>query len=352
MYALGFRKSRKQVYERWVNILNPELNSHNFTIGDVEKLFKLQEIHQNKWRLIASSFPGKTDNFIKNKFFSLTRKALRLASKLAERPTSTRWVNSLKPKSILRAFDRQLKIESPGHLAHFNQQIITFREIFLILIKINPKDESVVFEEPEVEILNRFLTELEQVNNDVFAETGLPPTSPPKSNRKARRSKIVVPQVSRPSAGLLTIKLKNVESPPICKVKSQNSLKVKEAGPLFDSESKDRFHLVDKPNLNSQGMNFNQEEIGLSPTSLRAYPDKLPAVFIPKSHPHQYANMFSSIEPLNELQSPTHPNKMNRSTDCNLNNDFFNEGYDNDSLLIQSENEIVEQNRNKRVFRG
>lgn len=133
MRAMGFRKDRKQVSERWLNILNPNLDTSSLSDSDVVKLFDLHKRHQNQWRKIASYFPGKTDNLIKNKFFALTRKALRLASKLVDRPNSTQWVNSLKPKVISDLMDRQFAFRGSEGENPFPTPSVSAREVILFL---------------------------------------------------------------------------------------------------------------------------------------------------------------------------------------------------------------------------
>lgn len=48
-----------------------------WTEAEHESLFKLQELHGNKWSLIASLIPGKTENLVKNRFYSTRRRNLR-----------------------------------------------------------------------------------------------------------------------------------------------------------------------------------------------------------------------------------------------------------------------------------
>ena len=133
MRSMGFRKDRKQVSERWLNILNPNLDTSSLSDNDIVKLFDLHQRHQNQWRKIASYFPGKTDNLIKNKFFALTRKALRLASKLVDRPNSTQWVNSLKPKVISDLMDRKFDFRGSGPESPFRAPSVSAREVVLFL---------------------------------------------------------------------------------------------------------------------------------------------------------------------------------------------------------------------------
>ena len=63
---------------RWHNQLKPGIDNDRDWSPEEEKiLFREQETHGNRWALIAKALPGRTDNNIKNFFYSTLRKALR-----------------------------------------------------------------------------------------------------------------------------------------------------------------------------------------------------------------------------------------------------------------------------------
>ena len=82
MKQSGIQKTSKQCRERWMHQLNPSLKKEKWTQEDNEKLFKLHEELGNHWKDIARHYPGRSDNSIKNNFFSLIRKSLRNACKI------------------------------------------------------------------------------------------------------------------------------------------------------------------------------------------------------------------------------------------------------------------------------
>lgn len=77
MNKKGFVKSPKQCKERWINVVNPEITKLNWKCEDNEKLFLLHQKNGSSWKLINKEFEGRTESFLKNKFFSLIRKAFR-----------------------------------------------------------------------------------------------------------------------------------------------------------------------------------------------------------------------------------------------------------------------------------
>ena len=85
----GLKKTAKQCRDRWIHSLNPSLRKEDLTKEEGLKLFELHQEHGPKWKLISQQFTGRTDNFLKNQFFSLLRKALRKICKRLNVPKSS-----------------------------------------------------------------------------------------------------------------------------------------------------------------------------------------------------------------------------------------------------------------------
>ncbi len=63
---------------RWFNQLHPGISKEaEWTAAEEALLFELQELHGNRWAKIAREMAGRSDNNIKNYFYSTLRKALR-----------------------------------------------------------------------------------------------------------------------------------------------------------------------------------------------------------------------------------------------------------------------------------
>ena len=73
---------------RWIHQLHPSLSKSKWTDEESRKLFKLHRKHGSHWKNISFEFPGRTDNFLKNQFFSLIRRALRRVCKYLKVPKS------------------------------------------------------------------------------------------------------------------------------------------------------------------------------------------------------------------------------------------------------------------------
>lgn len=86
-------RSGKQCRERWLNNLNPNLKKSNWNDEEDELIFTLYKKYGSAWSKIARHFDGRTENSIKNRFYSTIR---RLA---LDRSRQNQEANSIQLKS-------------------------------------------------------------------------------------------------------------------------------------------------------------------------------------------------------------------------------------------------------------
>jgi hypothetical protein len=70
-------RTAKQCRDRWRNYLNPALNYSPWTAEESEVLFFQHKTIGNKWTLYTDCLPGRSENSIKNHFYSTVRKNIR-----------------------------------------------------------------------------------------------------------------------------------------------------------------------------------------------------------------------------------------------------------------------------------
>jgi len=64
----------KQCRERWHNHLNPDVRKDAWSAEEDALIFQLVEKHGTKWATIAKALNGRTDNSIKNRYYSSLKK--------------------------------------------------------------------------------------------------------------------------------------------------------------------------------------------------------------------------------------------------------------------------------------
>lgn len=65
----------KHCREKWHNYLNPNLKKGKWTKYEDRLLLNLQLKHGNKWSKISKKLKGRTENSVKNRWFSLIKQA-------------------------------------------------------------------------------------------------------------------------------------------------------------------------------------------------------------------------------------------------------------------------------------
>jgi len=63
-------RNGKQIRDRYLNYLDPNVSKENFSKEEDTKLIKLFKIHGSKWSFIAKQMQGRTGDMLKNRFYS------------------------------------------------------------------------------------------------------------------------------------------------------------------------------------------------------------------------------------------------------------------------------------------
>lgn len=84
----------------WEHHLKPSLVKDKWSAEQNELLFRLHSQLGSRWKEIGQSLPNRSENSIKNQFFSLVRKNLRKACRLTGVTADLRSLENIRPKIL------------------------------------------------------------------------------------------------------------------------------------------------------------------------------------------------------------------------------------------------------------
>ena len=70
----GRSRTGKQCRERWQHQIDPSISREEWSEFEIQTLFQMQAKLGNKWAKIAAFIPGRSDNAVKNFFYSSVRR--------------------------------------------------------------------------------------------------------------------------------------------------------------------------------------------------------------------------------------------------------------------------------------
>ena len=80
------------------------MNKEVWTSKEEKIMFEANQRYGNKWTEIAKLFQGRTDNDIKNHFYSMLRRSLRRVNKILGMRNSTKKIRLIKPSVLSKIF--------------------------------------------------------------------------------------------------------------------------------------------------------------------------------------------------------------------------------------------------------
>ena len=187
-------RSGKQCRERWVNILDPSVKKGNWSEEEQKCIFESLIRNLSSWSQMAKSLPGRTENSIKNYFYSSVR---RIKSVILSHFLEKQYSTDLSSKEEFSKMNLLSKLmflsvvrprENHREIRNFILSIIDDNRV---LSEMNGSIESIQYEEKAGEfILPSFLSLKKSVNvydkmPMTISMTSTPATPPFISFRKA-----------------------------------------------------------------------------------------------------------------------------------------------------------------------
>ena len=163
-------KSSKQCRERWVNSLCPNINKGIWTEKEEKILFLTQLKIGNKWSELAKFLPGRSENDIKNHFYSKLRKYIRKICKelhksklLESKGINSSLYTSNKVYSLIQIENIPLISLSKNTIVNAIQKDYLYKEERLNILKESSFNDSKF--DLNTDIKNSFYIKLKENNN-------------------------------------------------------------------------------------------------------------------------------------------------------------------------------------------
>ena len=187
---------------RWEYVVNPTVNNTKLTAEEDNLLFDLFDTHGNKWKFLGKSLNGRTDNFIKNRYYSQVKVFLRRLNKMSNQSKTVKAMASLKPSTLTKIFEIAKNSNYPSQS--------NFKEFFLNILSLKNHRASTLSEEL-VKQSNTFIQEIFLLDEQLTQN---------KQNKTQRRKRIN--KISKPSKNK-ALMTKSINKPELNDKKAENT---------------------------------------------------------------------------------------------------------------------------------
>lgn len=105
------------VLKRWVNSLNPNVGKDSWSLTESIELLKLHRKYGNAWKKMTHVFQTRTDQAIKNHFYSFLRKILRQLSRCLNVTYISGIIAKARPKALSEFANQPLELSEKSQRA-------------------------------------------------------------------------------------------------------------------------------------------------------------------------------------------------------------------------------------------
>ena len=148
-------RSGKQCRERWFNTLDPDVKKGDWQESEDKIIFRMYHKVGPKWTEMTKFLPGRTENSIKNRFYSTIRKA------------KSRTPEDLKDPTLIEGTMPVASTE-PGQVSVSMQVVTLLQQMQKLEILLSRTRQQIVYLEESIDSEEKSAMELEDSSQEVL----------------------------------------------------------------------------------------------------------------------------------------------------------------------------------------
>lgn len=134
-------RSSKQCRERWHNHLDPSLSKGPWSIEEQRTLFSTHQQLGNTWASLTPLLPGRSENAIKNQFYSSLRRQYRKWKGSEPSRHHLKKHDQILTTQILCTLNKKMKHKKPAPVKKASE-FLAGADVFIALMNIDPIDDE------------------------------------------------------------------------------------------------------------------------------------------------------------------------------------------------------------------